>query len=530
MKKVLDLNKKVAELVGEYPEIKPIMVDLGFKEITSPAALKLMGRVMTIPKGSAVKGIPMEKVVKAFEDAGFRVIGYEGAAPESEDTMQKNASSSTESDDLMRQVRHTLSDMNVEGQDNDRVQELKSMIERLSKGEDLESVRADFVKDFSSVSVHEIADAEQSLINDGMPVGDVQKLCDIHSALFHGMTEEEVWLQEEKKNAEKGTEISSGHPIDYFHQENAALEKLLKKTRMDVGFASALSDDGNSSSKENMQKVLEDLTRLKKVRLLYGKKEESVMPVLERYGIDGPTNVMWGVDDEIKQATSRFAASLARGVENETSDSILAALKDDILSTVKRMEEMIYKEEKILYPLAQEHFTDDEWVDVYSDIPEMGPVFIDAIPKWQHGEEVMADRRAKLEAEGINGGKVQFELGSLTVPQIRALFDALPLDITFIDENDINTFFSNNGKVFSRPKSALGRKVYDCHPARIRPVVEQLIGEFKAGTRDSYERWIPMRAVKITYKAVRDENGKFLGTLELVQDFSKDKKALKISR
>lgn len=168
--KQLDMNKTVAELVAEYPEVKVIMVELGFKDITSPVALKFMGKVMTIPKGAAIKGIPMKRIVAAFEGKGFAVTRVPG---------------------------HEASEV-LPGTAEDRNTKLKNLILRLNQGEDLERVRADFVRDFESVSVHDIVKAEQGLIDDGLPMQEVQKLCDLHSALFHGKTEAELWAEEER--------------------------------------------------------------------------------------------------------------------------------------------------------------------------------------------------------------------------------------------------------------------------------------------------------------------------------------------
>ena len=121
--KELDLTKTVADLVLEYPEVSDIMVDLGFKDITSLAALKFMGKVMTIPKGAAIKGIPMDKIITAFENKGFTVTGVPGR-------------------NKKVKFQDRVEDRNVK---------LKKMIMRLNEGEELEKVRADFVREFESV-------------------------------------------------------------------------------------------------------------------------------------------------------------------------------------------------------------------------------------------------------------------------------------------------------------------------------------------------------------------------------------------
>ena len=101
----------------------------------------------------------------------------------------------------------------------------------------------------------------------------------------------------------------------------------------------------------------------------------------------------------------------------------------------------------------------------------------------------------------------------------------LPIDITFIDEEDINRFFTNEGRVFSRPLSALDRSTYECHPERVKPMVKKLLDDFKSGSSDYMEVWTPNKdhPVRVIYAAVRDEQGKYLGAAELVEDFTKVK-------
>ena len=151
MSKLLDLNKNVQELCTQYPELVGIMADLGFKDITRPITLATIGKVMTIPKGAAIKKIAMQDIVQILRQHGFEI-----------------ADAQTE--------RKVL---------------LKSYVSRLTQGESLETVREDFVQKFSDVSAIEIAQAEQELIKEGTPVSDVQNLCDVHSALFHGATQAE---------------------------------------------------------------------------------------------------------------------------------------------------------------------------------------------------------------------------------------------------------------------------------------------------------------------------------------------------
>ncbi|MBR1740374.1 MAG: DUF438 domain-containing protein [Lachnospiraceae bacterium] len=470
--KVIDMNKTVAELVKEYPEVSDIMAGLGFKDITSQAALKFMGKVMTIPKGAAIKGIPMDKIISAFEDNDFSVTGIPILDKETV-------------------LRETAEDSNTK---------LKKMIMRLNQGEALETVRADFVREYDSISVHDIVKAEQGLIDDGIPMQEVQKLCDLHSALFHGKTEAEIWEEEEQAAKSEDGNVPEGHPVDVLHRENIALEKILDHALFAL-------------DAEEAAVLLNDLKTLRKIGVLYSKKESILMPMLLHHGITGPSDVMWGVDDEIKAEVARLAQKL-------TTESFPDE-KKSARTVLNRMKEMIYKEENIFFPLCFEHLTEEEWLDAYRDLPEMGFVFINDAPKWKHGEDALAKRKSTV-PDAVEGGILYFPGGKLTMQQLNGLFKVLPIDITFIDEEDINRFFTNEGKVFSRPLSALDRSTYECHPERVKPMVKKLLDDFKSGARNYMEVWTPNEdhPVRVIYAAVRDENGKYLGAAELVEDFT----------
>ena len=237
------------------------------------------------------------------------------------------------------------------------------------------------------------------------------------------------------------------------------------------------------------------------------------MPMLLHHGITGPNDVMWGVDDEIKAEVARLDQSLT--AENFSTEKMAAE------TVLKRMKEMIYKEENIFFPLCLEHLTEEEWIDAYRDLPEMGTVFIDEAPIWPHGKEVLDARRGN-DQDPLTGGFLHFPGGKLNMAQLNGLFKVLPIDITFIDEEDINRFFTNEGRVFSRPLSALDRSTYECHPERVKPMVKKLLDDFKSGERDSMEVWTPNEdhPVRVLYMAVRDEGGNYLGAAELVEDFT----------
>ena len=590
MAKTIDFSKTVADLAAQYPEILNIMSGLGFKEITSPAALAVMGKVMTIPRGSKIKGIPMENIVAAFTAAGFEVINSglqtagEGSAQSAAATADAPKSSESaaaapnNSANTTSAAAASASDNTTDagtptdaapaspgnagatvtgkereaqlaeqaGQDKTTAEErtklLEGYIKRLSRGEDLESVRGDFVANFATVSVHDITKAEQALINEGMPALEVQKLCDIHSALFHGKTESEVMQEENEEITKKNG--GAGHPVDILYRENRAIETRLaflqgtfrkgdshdsSENHTPVANNAQPSDTENHNlavsngrpSDTEIRGLAARLFDVKKgLKAHFSKKEELLMPILYHYDVQGPMQVMWGVDDEISKEFSYIAKSLM--VDPASYD----AMKPRALAVIQREQEMIYKEEKILFPLAQEKFTQEEWYQVYRDMPEMGFAFLDPakLPKWEAAEEWIREQEAKeadTAAAALPDGIIHLPTGDLNLAQLTAILDLLPMDLTYIDENDVTRFFTNKGKIFARPLSCLGRPVYECHPPLVVPIVRGMLDQFRKGEADRVERWIPNpdNPVRIVYHAVHDKSGKYLGTLEMVQSF-----------
>ena len=227
MSKVVDFNKTVFENVSANRQVIDVMISLGFDEITKPGRLESVGSVVTLNMGSEMRGVPLDKMVAAFEAAGFEVVGAgdegsEGAAVGHAPAEHAAAGEATgnapvagASDAEPAAEREAGESGPVSADDRQAV--LEQLVRRLSGGEDLESVRKDFVRDFASVSAHEIAQAEQNLISSGMPVREVQQLCDVHSALVHGRTDEECSVLAEADG------LPAAHPASVLKRENDAL-------------------------------------------------------------------------------------------------------------------------------------------------------------------------------------------------------------------------------------------------------------------------------------------------------------------
>ena len=375
-----------------------------------------------------------------------------------------------------------------------RIKKLTEYLQRLGAGEELEEVRQDFIKEFSDVQASEIMEAEQELMKQGTPLEEVQRLCDVHAALFHGVTPEEEMKKrqsfEQKEYGNKSQQAQEleqveGHPLYTLTKENQALLKLLQQ------FA--------GSEDENLLSIIGQFA------VHYAKKGDLLYPHLKvKYGIAGPLDVMWTVDDEIRDEYSALMRESQRG--DEWNKRLRAVLK--------RIEEMVHKEQNILFPICAVNFTKEEWMGIYRDAKDYIVCFGVEDIHWQEAEDQEIVRE--------NSGKDEIVLpgGHMTLEQLTALLNTVPLEITFIDVDNINRFFNEGPKVFKRPGMALDREVFSCHPPKIEPMVRAIIDDFRHGRKDRVPVWMEKggRTMLVTYMAVRDKTGKYVGTAEFVQD------------
>ncbi|WP_456155133.1 DUF438 domain-containing protein [Veillonella sp.] len=519
MEKKLDLSKSVYDLVQEYPEVIEIMKGLGFSEITNKVMLNSVGKIMTIPKGAKMKGVSMLDIVGAFMKAGFTLEGempnlhgnaVEEAAPVETDNVETTNESGPTNES--EPVAETNSDVKAADAvpDSERVEQLKGFLKRLGTGEDLGSVRKDFASQFKHVEASEIMKAEQGLMREGTPLEEVQQLCDLHSALFHGSTiheqmdaehaKVEAVLEAQEKSQSVVTLIETvGHPLNRLTEENKALDALIESLKVKVA---------------NQSITLDDVNEVRQVSIHYAKKGDLLYPHLKvAYDISGPSMVMWTVDGDIRDTFGRLAKSAT------FSDSWY----EEFDAVLTRAQEMIYKEQNILFPLCAENFTAQEWYQIYKDTEQYEEIFGVERIAWTEAESALAESNAPASAIDDTIALIG---GSMTLDQLEAMLNTMPMEITFVDHEDINRYFNDGEKVFKRPTTAIGRDVFSCHPPKVEPIVRGIIESFRKGDRDNVAVWLEKqgRPFYVNYMAVRDRNKKYLGTLELVQDmqFAKD--------
>ena len=377
-----------------------------------------------------------------------------------------------------------------------RKQAIKDTLRLLHEGKSVEEVQGIFRDAFDGVEASEISAAEQALINEGLPVAEVQRLCDVHSAVFKGSIEE--------IHAPSDVSKIPGHPAHTLKAENAAITAHMNE-RIRPLLANVLA--GKLAS----QALLPEIGALLAIDLHYSRKENLLFPYLEQHGIAAPPKVMWGVDDEIR-ALLKDAAKLAAQGSAETGAKLTEALT--------RVEEMIFKEENILIPMLIDTLTAEEWSNVAAESGEIGYCMIAPPPVWRAKAAPAAEAPAPVAP--VNGS-VQLPTGFLSVPELSRLLDTLPIDITFVGVDDTVRYFSQGSeRVFPRTKAIIGRNVKNCHPPASAHIVEGIIADFKSGKKDHEDFWIKLgdKFVYIRYFAVRDEAGSYLGVLEVTQDIA----------
>ena len=533
MEKKLDLSKSVYDLVTEYPEVTEIMKSLGFSEITNKVMLNSVGKIMTIPKGAKMKGVSMVDIVGAFMKAGFTLEGEmpnlsgddaKGAAvpsngaaavtsastaPTAPATAVKPSSVETSANAVESKAKdnsETKADDSVQDtvQDSERVEQLKGFLKRLGTGEELGAVREDFVSQFAHVEASEIMKAEQGLMREGTPLAEVQQLCDLHSALFHGSTiheqmdaehaKVEAVLEAQEKSQSVVTLVETvGHPLNRLTEENKALDALIEAFKVKVANKTATVDDVNE---------------IRQVSIHYAKKGDLLYPHLKiAYDISGPSMVMWTVDGDIRDGFGRLARA----------KSIDDAWYEEFDGLLTRAQEMIYKEQNILFPICAENFSAEEWYQIYKDTEQYEEIFGVERVTWTEAESALAAKAAPTSGDS---NTIALIGGSLTLEQLDAMLNTMPMEITFVDHVDINRYFNDGEKVFKRPTTAIGRDVFSCHPPKVEPIVRGIIESFRNGERDNVAVWLEKvgRPFYVNYMAVRDQNNNYLGTLELVQD------------
>lgn len=417
------------------------------------------------------------------------------------------------------------SETNIE---NNRIQILKEILLDLHHGASPESVQELFNQHFKGVSALEISMMEHELMasEDGVTFEDVMSLCNVHANLFKGAI----------ADIEVSDADQEGHPVYVFKQENLALRSAILRIRRII---ENISKPENEPFKSDLLNGLKhQMTLLGQFHNHYTRKEKLFFPIMERYGHDSPPKVMWGVDDDIRKL---FRDAESKLQELSNSDADIEEFSKAFETFSEEFEAMIFKEEAILLMILLETFTQDDWLSIAEESDAYGYAIIKKQSRTRTEENTENTRiidtpegqftitftpKPKNKSVANRETTQPFGNGYLSVEQANLILNHLPLEITFVNKDDVFQYYNDNvpadEMVFKRTPSQIGRNVELRHPPKVLDKVKKTFNLLRSGERDQVPMWFKSerlgKFVYVTYAAVRDDQGDFQGVLEYVQD------------
>ena len=481
----ISANTKIDELLKQYPFLEDFLVTLSpkFKGLKNPIMRKTIGKVATLGKVAGIGGLEVDEFLAALTNEINRQAG-------------KAAASTPDGADA------------VVGDPEEKQAALKEIIKALHAGEDMAVLKQRFSELVKGVEATEIAKMEQALMDEGLPAEEIKRLCDVHVEIFKEALEEH-----------DRPEPPLGHPIHTFMKENRASEKIMSETSMLLGRIG--HPPKPEAFSENSQALGALIDRLSEIDTHYTRKENQLFPMLEAHHFTGPSQVMWSIHDDIRASLKQTREAFARSDPEGT----IAPLKESI----QAIRDMIYKEEHILYPASLDMLTDQEWVKVKEGEADIGFAWVVPDTGWPEDIIKETEEAPPEPAEVLEevAGALGLDTGRMTLEQINLMLTHLPVDLTFVDENDRVAYYSEGPeRIFPRSPAIIGREVRNCHPPKSVHLVNQILDAFKSGSRDTAEFWIELggKFIYIRYFAVRDASGYYRGCLEVSQDLTRIRK------
>lgn len=466
----ISAKTKIDDLLNSYPNLEDFFIRKSpkFKHLKNPMMRKTIGKVATLKQVAEMGSLDLDELLAEIQDE-IRNVGDEtGSKPSTED-------SPAVSDPLERQ------DI------------LKGIIQDLHRGVGLDILKQRFRELIKEVDPSEIAKMEQSLIDEGMPETEVKRLCDVHVAVF-----------QESLDKHEIPRVPAGHPIHTLLEENRAAEAIMDEIEhLLTTIESSSDEDIYAGYVERLQSLV---GKLADIDLHYLKKENQLFPLMEARGMSGPPQVMWAIHDDIR---AMIKDSIQRYAETAVSEAV--AVTRQLVAAIR---DMIYKEDHVLFPMTLDIFTDSDWNKVKDGEAEVGYAWIEPVEGWEPETVETAEPK-------VPTGLIPLDTGILSSEAINLMLTHLPVDLTFVNENDEVAYYSQGKeRIFARSPGIIGRKVQKCHPPKSVHIVDEILAKMKSGERDSAEFWLQMggKFIYIRYFAVRDEQGKYRGCLEVSQD------------
>ncbi len=418
---------------------------------------------------------------------------------------------------------------------NEKAKNVVEILKELHSGKSIEELKDKYGYVLSTISPFEIPLIEQQLVKEGVKIEEILKLCDLHVELF-----KDILLSREIKD------VPNGHPLDLLLKEN---DLILKQSEVLAVYASALLKSQEESDAKNIvAKVKDVVLKLLSIKVHYRKIQMLVFPYLERRGITAPTRVLWGREDQARIKLRHLLEFIER-LEKRFDPNLITEIGNRALDLAREISELVFRENRILYPTVQTLLSDGEWAAISSTAEKIGYIVETKGEKWSTDAKPIlpyeADAsltrekvdllplefRMMIASQGINpdsyvikgSGDIDLDTGFLNIEEIKALFKALPLEITFANSDDRVKFFSESflHKGFVRTKTIIGRRFEYCHPPRLESIVKKTVDEVKreSGYREFWTR-IGDRVIRVLVVPVKNREGKYLGSVEIVEDLT----------
>ena len=378
----------------------------------------------------------------------------------------------------------------------ERQEILKNLMLRLHAGEDKEVIQEEFNEVFDEISPYEIQLMERNLMSEGITFAEIMSLCNVHANLMGSKVNTQTSVADFEQ---------PGHPVHVMKMENLAIRGALDRVeRLLVNYL----ETKDSTIEKGLRRQISLLAPFANP---YQRKAYAMFPIMEKKGITAPPKVMWGVHDQIRDLYRDFKKALNDGKESTLEEFQIA--RDEML-------EMIQKEENILIPMVEQVFHVDDWETIASQSPEYGYCIVKPEKEWAVKKSFSP---VKEETQVESEGDIPLSTGSLSLKELNLILNLLPMELSFVDAQNIVKYYNEgNGeeKIFKRTPSAIGRDVILCHPPRVHETVQTIFEQLKSKQKEKEEMWFKTedKMVHVTYHAVWDEEGKYMGCLEYVQD------------
>ena len=298
--------------------------------------------------------------------------------------------------------------------------------------------------------------------------------------------------------------LPTGHPVKVYYQESELIQNLL----LELYDADPIKD---------FQKYFNIFNQLTTIEKRFSRKENQLFPYLEKHGWEGPSQGMWSFHDNLRDQI--------RLLNTYNSEKNTAKIIDNVPYLIEGIKRLLSIEDMKLFPNSMELLSEEEWKEFYQGDEEIGwmllekPLPYPAIEQetYEHPSEDFTQRDLSFSLENT----FHYDEGYMTPEQVNLLLRFLPVDITFVDENDKVVFYNRGeDRVFPRSKGIIGREVKFCHPPKSVHMVLRIVEEFRAGTKDVAEFWFNFKgqAIHVRYFAIRDKEMKYRGVIEMSQD------------